>query len=291
MTTNIRLGLAVATIGRPRQLSRLIHSAAASKHPPDVVAVANQSGRPLDLDLGNLPFEVRQTVSSGGVSRGRNAALDLIGNEVDVVGTPNDDTWYEPDTLTAVRDLFCTDPAPDAVAISLMDGDKPRLMLPDDGTLLDRRNVWRAIEPGLFVRSATMQDLRGFREDIGTGGPSPWQSGEGTDLLLRLLAGGGRIVGASSIRALSDGERRDLNRSEWVLKHRRYARGTGYVYGIHGYPLSRSLAIVVAPWVRAVTARGPLGERLLVAHARSLGRLEGLLRRPLGTGRRAASHG
>ncbi|WP_007511110.1 glycosyltransferase family 2 protein [Pseudofrankia saprophytica] len=280
--TEIRLGLVVTTVGRP-QLRRLLLSAAAASHPPDVVAVANQSGRPLGLDLPDLPFEVREIASSGGASRGRNEAFELVASETDVVGLPNDDTWYEPGALAAVRALFRETPAPDAVAASLVDGGRPRLTLPADGTPLDRRTVWRAIEPGLFLRSAVFKELQGFREDLGTGGPSPWQSGEGTDLLLRLLADGGRVVSAPSVRALCDGERRDLTRSEWVLKHRRYARGTGYVYRVHEYPLRRRLTIVAAPWMRAVAARGPLGERFLVARARSLGRVEGLLDRPLRT--------
>jgi hypothetical protein len=281
--TQIRLGLVVTTIGRP-ELRRLLLSAAASTDPPTVVGVANQSGQPLGLDLPDLPFEVRQVASSGGASRGRNAAFELVASDTDVVGLPNDDTWYEPDGLAAVRALFAASPDVDAVATSLLDGDQPRFVLPADGTLLDRRTVWRAIEPGLFLRSKAWTGLRGFREDLGTGGPSPWQSGEGTDLLLRLLARGGRVVSAPSVQARSDGERRGLGGPEWVLKHRRYARGTGYVYRVHGYSLRRRATLVAAPWIRAAAARGPLGERFLVARARSLGRIEGLLERPFRTG-------
>ena len=42
------------------------------------------------------------------------------------------------------------------------------------------------------------------------------------------------------------GEQRDLSVGPLVAKHRRYARGTGYVYRVHPYPWSRRVA--VARW-------------------------------------------
>jgi hypothetical protein len=283
MMTPLRLGLVVSTVGRPALLHLLL-SAAAAAQPPEVVGIANQATRRLGCRYPqSLPFVVRQVTSSGGVSQGRNDAFALLADDVDIVATPNDDTRYGPDAFVRARAMFGTAPAPDAVAGALLHGRKPRFTLPPDGTPLDRRTVWRATEPALFLRASSVRDLRGFRTEIGVGGPSPWQSGEGTDLLLRLLDEKGRVVSAPTVRAYGEGERRDLTDREWVLKNRRYARGTGYVYRIHGYPWPRRLAIVAAPWIRAAGTDGPAGQRLRIAKARSLGRAEGLLGRALPT--------
>lgn len=285
MRKSLRLGLAVTTVGRPH-LRDLLLSAAAAAEPPVVVAVANQSGRaddPFSWRFLALPFQIRVAMSSGGVSQGRNDAIELLEHDIDLVATPNDDTRYPPDAFTRVREAFERSPTADAIAGSFLDHAAPYAALPTPGTPLDRRTVWRAKEPALILRASTLRNLGGFRIDLGAGSATAWQSGEGTDLLLRLIDSGGRVVSAPAVRALGRGERRDLDEDEWVLKNRRYARGTGYVYRIHGYPRSRWVAVVVAPWIRAVGAPGRPNLRLRVAAARSIGRAEGLFGRPLPT--------
>lgn len=273
-----RLGLAVSTIGRPA-LTVLLRSAAESSLPPAAVAVADQSGGRLVIDPAEYPFPVVVRPSSGGVSAGRNEAVAALPAEVDVVGFPNDDSWYPRTALEAVADRFRRVDPPDVVACS-SDAMTQARRLPVRGTALDRYSVWTAVEPGLFVARPAYVKHGGFRVDLGTGSPSPWQSGEGTDLLLRMLAQGARIESAIDIEVSGPGERRELTADEWIRKLRRYARGTGYVYRIHPYPTRVRLRILIAPWGRLLKLHAHPPMALRSSFARSVGRLEGLLARP-----------
>ena len=168
------------------------------------------------------------------------------------------------------------------MACSLVERGEPRFALPPDGVALDRSTVWRAIEPSMFVRRTAFEAVGGFCESIGTGCASPWQSGEGTDLLLRVLAAGGRVISLRSTHVLGPGERRDLVDDEIVAKHRRYNRGVGHVFREHDYPARAYVRTIAAPWLRAVQARQVSTLAVRIAAARSVGRLEGLLGRTFG---------
>lgn len=276
----VLVGLAISTLGR-RPLGPLLSSAAASSSPPAVVAIANQSGAPLHVDAASYPFNVRVVTSSGGLSRGRNAAVAALGDDVDVLAFPNDDSTLSEQALGLVASCWAQHPEVAAVAGTLLDPEGPRFVLPPAGTVLTRRSVWRAIEPATFISLAAHNQVGGFRVDLGTGAPSPWQSGEGTDLLLRLMARGHVLLSRPDITVLGPGERRALSGADLVAKHRAYARGTGHVYRAHNYPVADRARILMAPLIKAGSHDPSLTLSLRLALARSVGRLEGLLdRRP-----------
>lgn len=282
MSAATGLGLAVSTIGRPA-LRLLLESAARSRVPPVAVAVANQSGGPLALRTDDLPFPVVVIPSSGGASAGRNDAARVLPPGARVLTFPNDDSSYDPEALGRVADRMSGSRPPAAVAGVLLDPDGPRFRLPPAGTPLDRRSVWCAIEPAVFIARDVFEAGGGFDTSLGTGAGTPWGSGEGTDLLLRLLALGATVVSDPDVVVHGPGERRELGPEELQLKHRAYARGTGFVYRRHGYPASARFRILVGPWVKALQHAPSPVLSLHLASARFLGRVEGLRGRPLGT--------
>lgn len=270
-----RVGVAISTIGR-HGLAGLLASAARSSHRPTSVVVADQSGGGLELDVEAYPFPVQVVPSSGGVSAGRNAAAALLGQGVDVVAFPNDDSTYPASTLEGVARAFAGPRRPDAVACSLEEYGRPRFVLPSPGTALDRVNVWRAIEPATFMCSEAFEAAAGFRQDLGSGAGTPWGSGEGTDLLLRMMSTGGLVLSRADLRVHGPGDRRDLSAEEYVSKHRSYARGTGYVYAVHGYPPLTWLRVLAGPVVKVRRQDPDLRLSVRLAGARTHGRLEGL---------------
>ncbi|GAA4972923.1 hypothetical protein WHI96_17605 [Pseudonocardia tropica] len=279
-----RLGVAVSTVGRPA-IAGLLTSLATGGTAPTAVVVADQSAGGTARGLaGDRAADAGWVPSSGGASRGRNDAVAALGEvgEVDVLAFPNDDCRYPHDTLTAVLERFRADPGLAALAVTLVDPAGPRLRLPADGTELDRRSVWRAIEPATFVRASVFAELRGFDERIGTGGPTPWQSGEITDLLLRALARGHRVVAAPGIEVRAPGEVRALDAARYRSKVRGYNRGAGHVYRTHRYGLATRLGFLVMPWVRLVQGRRLGASEIALTWQRGLGRLEGLLGRTVG---------
>lgn len=278
----IRLGLAITTIGRPVALEQLLRSAAESTMPPAAVAIANQSGGPLGIDTTRYPFPVTIRKSSGGSSAGRNDAVRDLPPDVTVLGFPNDDSFYPPTTLARIAQKFDVASPPVAIACAPLTAGASTRPLPDSGTSLDRTTVWRAIEWCMFVQRAAFVEAGGFRTDVGTGSNSLWQSGEGTDLLLRFMSTGRQVVSAPEAGVCGMDERRQLSDDAFVAKHRRYARGTGFVYRVHHYPMSARLRIVVAPWLRLAGSAEPIPLALRIAYARSVGRVEGLLGRTVG---------
>ncbi len=277
---SLTLGVAITTVGRPA-LQRLLESLAASTYLPTAVAVANQSGRDLPVRPVGWPFPVLVTPSRGGASRGRNEAVSLLPSDVDLLWFPNDDSHVAPETLGEVAAAFESPARPAAVAGALVDPAGARFPMPQSGTTMDRWTVWRAIEPTTFVRRDVFERVGGFREDIGTGSPGLWQSGEGTDLLLRVLATGGTVLSQPEIEVLGPGERRDLSDTALARKHRGYARGTGFVYRVHDYPLRRKLLTLLGPWRAPLRHATDPWLSLRLAWHRSVGRLEGLLGRRL----------
>jgi hypothetical protein len=143
-------------------------------------------------------------------------------------------------------------------------------------------SVWRAIEPTTFVTREAFESVGAFRQDLGTGCATPWQSGEGTDLLLRMLSSGRRVMSQPDIWMRGDSSDDRMLPRALVRKHRGYARGTGFVHRIHRYPASTKARIVVAPWLRVRGLHSDYRMALRIAAARSLGRVEGVLGRTVG---------
>ena len=284
MGQSVRVALALSTIGRPT-IAELLDSLAASTCLPVAVAIADHTPDQ-DLDVaGDYPFPVLVVPSTGGVASGRNHAVAAVAPRCDVLGFPNDDSTFPPTTLEQVVDVFSEEGAPAAIGGTLVEDAGPRFRLPPDGTVLDRRSVWKVIEPAMFIRCDAFEAVGGNREDLGTGAESPWQSGDGTDLLLRIMATGGIVQSRRSVMVQGRSERRDLSDDAWVAKHRAYARGTGYVYGAHAYPLHDRLRLLAAPLVKGLSHDPSPRVSLRVALARTVGRLEGL------TGRRLRGSG
>lgn len=276
-----RLGVVVTTVGRWQQLDRLIGSVIESDRVDAVMAVANQSGRPEPHALRG-ERRVRFVESDGGISRGRNDAMTAIEGEADLLAFPNDHSWYPAGTLSAAAARYHDTGRPGALAGSLVEPFGPRVRLPAAGTPLDRWTVWRAIEPAMFVAAEPAQRF-GFRQGLGSGSPTPWQAGEGTDLLLRLLVAGYAVLSSPDLVVRGEGERRSLSSDEWRRKVRSYGRGIGYVLRLHHAGPLETTAQVLLPWYRFVRRPRP-GRRAPASDClqASIGRFEGRLGRTFG---------
>jgi hypothetical protein len=280
-TSQLRIGVVVTTVGRWEAIERLLGSVRESTYPATAIAIANQSGGPAPLALSQA-HNVEIVDSSGGISRGRNDAMQLLKGATDVMSFPNDHSTLQADTFARASHHFSSANPPGALAGTLLEPTGVRFVLPASGTELTDWTVWRAIEPAMFIASRLAEDLR-FREDLGTGNSSPWQAGEGTELLLRIMHSGNRVVAAPEVIVRSDGERRELTPEEWRVKLRSYARGTGYVLRLHHCGLVHSALQIGLPWYRFLR-RPPSGARVPARDCfeATIGRFEGRIGRCLG---------
>ncbi|MDO4685800.1 MAG: glycosyltransferase family A protein [Corynebacterium sp.] len=269
-------GVAIPVREPTDDLEKVLESLAELEVPPIAVAVNDQSEGTEIAELcerfqNRFPTFVRTTKTvPGGVSSARNGAITAIMDLVDWVCVLDDDSKIVNPPVLRSNEF----PDASAVAGHCM---SPRVPASSkERFIVDRRTVWtHVIESGLFFRAEHLRDGLLFDEALGTGCPTPWQSAEGTDLLIRCMQRG-PVVYDPEYKVLMVS-----NASEVfpIAKHRRYARGTGRVLRRWCSP-SQCLRGSAGPLIRVVRhalKRDWYGVRL--QSAIFIGRIEGLLGR------------
>ena len=238
----VNLGLVVSTLGRAEPLERLLESLTPQLRADDRVVIVAQD-RLADIERLAEAFRsdtvsIDVTTSPRGASRGRNAGVARLEPGERLLHFPNDTTWFPAGMLAAIRDAA---PRITAGALTVVDEYGPKFTLPPAGTPLDRWNAWNVIEMGLLMQRSVFDELGGFDPGIGTGAQTPWQAGEATDLLLRLVERRPDLAAAFewlppdvSVGGIADAS--GLSSPERRRKLRAYGRGLGRVVVRHRYP-------------------------------------------------------
>jgi glycosyltransferase involved in cell wall biosynthesis len=267
--------LIVATYGRAEVLAPLVASLGIQAYRSFEVIVADQNSDDRVLPVieplragGQLGAHLR--LPEPNLSAARNAGLAVARGQYVVF--PDDDCWYEPDTLAEAAACLEASPELDGLAARwaespLEPGDlAPGPISPNAIRMFRGGNVASIT---LILQRDAVLSVGGFDERIGVG---RWYgSGEETDLVLAMIARGYHIAHAPNVivhHAVADGLRRDTR----FHQERARARGTGALYAKHRLPA----------WVIARGLFAPLlalpGPDLTAGAARSLGRLEGMVR-------------
>ncbi|TFB91052.1 glycosyltransferase family 2 protein [Cryobacterium sp. HLT2-28] len=280
----MNLGLVVSTLGRVESLRRLLESLSDQLSADDHLVIVAQRNlaevEALAASHRSAGLSITVVTSPPGASRGRNAGVAALPVGPDLLlNFPNDTTWFPPHTLDRLRSL------PDgfrAGALTVVDENGPKFVLPAPGTALDRHTAWTVIEMGLLIRRSLFDELGGFDPEIGTGAPTPWQAGEATDLLLKLLRAEPYIDFAwlpadVFVGGISDPS--GLTVAERRRKLRSYGRGLGRLVTRWRYPLWWRFAFLGGGLFFGLRHRGT--NALADGWWVFLGRLEGMLGRTL----------
>ncbi|MFF2273357.1 glycosyltransferase family 2 protein [Agromyces sp. NPDC058136] len=276
----------VSTLGRIEPLERLLESLSAQTEAGDrLVIVAQAHVDAVELVASTFrtaTFDIQVITSERGASRGRNAGVAHLPDGERLLHFPNDTTWFPDGSLAAIR-LACADVR--VGAITVVDENGPKFVLPEAGVPLDRWNVWNVIEMGLLIRRSSFDELGGFDSELGTGASSPWQAGEVTDLLLRLLERQPTTASTfewlpADIAVGGIADASGLSTSERRRKLRAYGRGLGRIVMRHRYPWWWRFAFVTGGLAFGLRHRdtNSLGDGWWVF----IGRAEGMLGRTIG---------
>lgn len=279
------VSLVVSTLGRGAELHRLLESLAVQDAVglELIVVDQNEEGDAIAEALtGRWPFPIRHERRPGirGLSRGRNEGLRFVTTEV--VAFPDDDCWYPTDFFARALNLLDEKEA-DFVSGRPTDesGRTINGRFKTDPQAIDYGNVWTTgIEWLQLFRLEALRSVGGYDETIGIGASTPWQSAEGNDLLLRLLAAGKRgwydptLVGHHAELKIDNPD------AAMIRKMRGYARGMGHVLRKHRTGPLESAKWLIRPAGGAILSvlRGRWTVAKMYANV-AIGRTEGMLGR------------
>ncbi|WP_082697105.1 glycosyltransferase family 2 protein [Kocuria rosea] len=276
-TPELSVGIVIPTLGVNDCLDATLASIAGQSVPAKCVIVIDQSSSQRIEQIcndGSHASNVIHVRSHTGASHARNVGIDNLPPGVDIVGFLDDDCTYAEDCLFQATQYFGTDMV--GAISGRLESHQNRLAFGDKDARLNRKTVWtKAIEATTFCRMNALQKVGQFDESLGIGSSTPWQSGEGTDLLLRLMKGGYSVWYTPSCKVYEHDQRKGPLNS-MTLKTRNYARGTGRVYRAH-YSLHTCLWQVLRPCIGAVIsfATGNTGKANLRIQS-AIGRWEGI---------------
>ncbi len=231
----MRISLIMATVGRVDVVYRFVESVRSQpvetfelifvdQNSDERLVPVVEQARAYGIDVSYMRY------SRKNLSAARNAGIE--GAKYDIIGFPDDDCWYEDETLKGVVERFA-DPGIDGLAVRWVEED-PRGRESHDLSWRDMSR-FKGTQPSsitIFLRRELLLKAGKFDELLGV--PNWFGSGEETDLVLRCLALGATIRyepdilvhHAFSLSGEADG-RPDCGRI------RTRARGTGALYAKH----------------------------------------------------------
>lgn len=250
--------LIVTVISRTDPLERLLQSLKQQYYTKFSIVIVDQNAQgELDCLLKSFTSLTLTHVycSPSGVSRARNVGLQYA--KGDIIVFPDDDCWYEPNTLAAAVDFFREYPSCAALLGSWVESAKQ--YPPATSTVpLTRYSAFAGSETYVqFYRREVVQAVGDFDTTLGPGTGLPWGCGEDTDYVLRAIARNFCVKRAPSVKVHHPRPALSAPLEPHLLqKYTNYALGRMYLLRKHTFPLWFKLANVMYPMWRALV-EGP----------------------------------
>lgn len=274
------ISLVMATIHREIEVQRCLDSLRNQEHDAFELIVVDQNPDDRLCKLlaeyaasGRSVIHIRQKEPNQCLAR--NAGLAAA--RFEVVAFPDDDCWYEPDTLRKVSQRMAEPDHPSAVVIRWIEQDPSG----QSAHYVDSRRwrQFREIQASMitqFYRRKCIEDLEGFDSRLGL---HSWFGGaEETDLMFRVLDSAvtvaylpGALVHHPFFVSLQD---QDI--TAFLKRARSRARGTGALYAKHRLDIWVIFRGLLAPFLIPLLKAD--FRRALCGLFISLGRMEGMIR-------------
>lgn len=236
------ISLVCSTVGRTDALKHQLDALTAGELAEQVEFVLiDQSDDQLCAQLlrdYDPPGPWHVTTSGRGLSVGRNVGLALA--TAPIVAFPDDNCWYASDTVRRVLSVFAERPDLQGLSAKQVgaDGSPSMLRWLDHEVEISRTNFMRtSISSTLFLRRDALPSAAPFDEGIGAGSPGWRGAGEESDLILRMLAAGSKLLYRPDIVVYSADDRVEPD-EDYVDKMLRYGVGLGHLWRTHRLPAS-----------------------------------------------------
>ena len=266
------ISLVVATIGRIEPLRCLLASLRKQSLREFEILLADQNPpgylAGLIAEFSDLPLRVTR-IAPCGVSAARNVIMPFItGN---IVGFPDDDCYYEPDTLQKVSRFFVEHPDAGGVLANWRPPHEEFIIKSNNDVINRYSSFVRGETHVQFYRRCVVEKVGGFDPVLGPGTGLPYGCGEDTDYLLRVIDAGIEVRREMSIHTRHPGP--DLKSFD---PHKIYNYGIGRMFLLkkHHFNLGFKLITVAFPLMK-LPFEGLKASRYRMAMFR--GRLYGLL--------------
>ena len=245
------ISMVASTLGRDVEMRLLLDTLSAQEDDRFELIVVDQNADDRLVPIlseyrGRFPIQHIKSAEKG-LDRGRNLGARHATGEWLLF--PDDDSWYPADFLKTLRRLIATEPA-DIYSGRSLNKDGKEIMvsfLPEDAEI-SRANIWHVlIEWVIVFRAETYRRAGGFDEDLGAGSGTPWNSGEGQDLVLRCLSQGAKGLFRRALYGFHPEEQPNANPDAHIAKMHGYSRGKGFVMRRHGYSILEFLPELLRP--------------------------------------------
>ena len=203
LTIEVNLSLVLCTFGRTNEVDNFLNSIYTQTKKPAEIIVVDQNEEDILCQILNkwsekLPI-IHKRVDFKGASRSRNFGAEQAVSAL--IAFPDDDCLYPPRLIENITRLFEQKKEVETILTAKIEPSEisshlsePRLNYSQVTSSLDLFKA-KAETSNIFSRKSTLESLTYiFDEDIGPGASTPWASNEETDLLIRLLRQGTKMI-------------------------------------------------------------------------------------------------
>ena len=181
--------------------------------------------------------------SDKGASKARNVGMKFA--DGDILAFPDDDCWYPDNLLSDLEKIFTSNNEIEGITGLVMDEQgHPFSRFPSRAGFIQKNNAFeRACLPAIFLRAKVVKKVGKLNENLGPGAPTPWQSGDETDYILRAIEFGFRLLYEPQIIVFHPRKKENVTNRAFE-----YGAGFGRVLRIHKFSSWRVSFYLLRPF-------------------------------------------